>query len=73
MVTQFVKRPKRLQNIPPVSNLVNIPIRARLLAEEACGVVGIPPADRTDEEQQHTQHTNNKRGASCCIYYLLRK
>ena len=48
-------------------------MRAILLAEEACGVVGIPLPALIDEERQHTQQTNINIGASCCIYYLLRK
>jgi hypothetical protein len=43
-------------------------MRAIELAEEAAGVVGIPPADLTDEEQQHKQQTNINMGASCCIF-----
>jgi hypothetical protein len=46
-------------------------MRAIELAEEAAGVVGIPPADLTDEEQQHKQQTNINMGASCCIFFIM--
>jgi len=45
-------------------------MRAIQLVEEAMGVVGIPPADLTAEEEQHKQQTNINMGASCCIILL---
>ena len=50
---------------------MRVPIRAIELAEEAAGVVGIPPADLTDEEQQHKQQTNINMGASCRIFFII--
>ena len=46
-------------------------MRAIQLAEEAAGVVGIPPADLTDEEEQHKQLTNINMGAICCIFFIM--
>ena len=69
MVIRYVKHQRRLQstpqNKPPP---VNKPIQ---LAIEAAGVVGIPPADLMDEEQQHTQQTNINMGAICCIFFIM--
>jgi len=45
-------------------------MRAILLAEEACGVVGMPLPALIDEARQHTQQTNINMGASCCILLL---
>ena len=44
---------------------MSVPMRAIELAEEAAGVVGIPPADLTDEEQQHKQQSNINMAAYC--------
>lgn len=38
---------------------------------EAAGVVGIPPADLMDEEQQHKQQTNINMGATICICIIF--
>ena len=46
-------------------------MRAIELAEEAAGVVGIPPADLTDEEEQHKQQSNINIGAICCIFFIM--
>ena len=46
-------------------------MRAIELAEEAAGVVGIPTADLTDEEQQHKQQTNIHMGAICCLFFIM--
>jgi hypothetical protein len=60
VVIRYVKHQRRLQstpqNKPPP---VNKPIQ---LAIEAAGVVGIPPADLMDEEQQHTQQSSINMG-----------
>jgi len=50
---------------------MRVPMRAIELAEEAAGVVGIPPADLMDEEQQHKQQTNINMGAICCIFFII--
>jgi len=46
-------------------------MRAIQLAEEAAGVVGIPPADLTDEEEQHKQQSNINMGPSICICIII--
>ena len=71
MVIRYVKHQRRLQSTPQNSipkPPVNKPIQ---LAIEAAGVVGIPPADLMDEEQQHTQQTNINMGAICCIFFIM--
>ena len=75
MVIRYVKHQRRLQstpqNNPPPRAPIRVPMRAIELAEEAAGVVGIPPADLTDEEQQHKQQTNINMGAICCIFFIM--
>ena len=75
MVIRYVKHQRRLrstpQNNPPPSipkPPVNKPIQ---LAIEAAGVVGIPPADLMDEEQQDEQQTNINIGPSICICIII--
>jgi len=71
VVIRYVKHQRRLQSTPQNSipkPPVNKPIQ---LAIEAPGVVGIPPADLMDEEQQHTQQSNINMGAICCIFFII--
>ena len=71
MVIRYVKHQRRLQSTPQNSipkPPVNKPIQ---LAIEAAGVVGIPPADLMDEEQQHTQQSNINMGATICICIIF--
>ena len=74
MVIRYVKHQRRLQstpqNNPPIPPM-RVPMRAIQLAEEAAGVVGIPPADLTDEEQQHEQQTNINMGPSIFICIII--
>ena len=50
---------------------MRVPMRVIQLVEEAMGVVGIPPDDLTDEEEQHKQQTNINMGAICCIFFIM--
>ena len=75
MVIRYVKHQRRLQSTPqnnPPPSIPKPPVNKPIqLAIEAAGVVGIPPADLTDEEQQHKQQTNINMGASCCIFFIM--
>ena len=75
MVIRYVKHQRRLQSTPqnkaPPRPPMRVPMRAIELAEEAAGVVGIPPADLTDEEEQHKQQSNINIGAICCIFFIM--
>jgi len=46
-------------------------MRVIQLAEEAAGVVGIPPAEWIDEEQQLKQQTNINMGPTICICIIF--
>ncbi len=75
MVIRYVKHQRRLQSIPqnnPPPSIPKPPVNKPIqLAMEAAGVVGIPPADLMDEEQQHKQQTNINMGAICCIIFII--
>jgi hypothetical protein len=74
VVIRYVKHQRRLQSTPqnkPPIPPIRVPMRAIQLAEEAAGVVGIPPADLTDEEEQHKQQSNINIGAICCIFFIM--
>ena len=75
MVIRYVKHQRRLQSIPqnnPPPSIPKPPVNKPIqLAMEAAGVVGIPPADLMDEEQQHKQQTNINMGATICICIIF--
>jgi len=75
VVIRYVKHQRRLQSTPqnnPPPSIPKPPVNKPIqLAIEAAGVVGIPPADLMDEEQQHTQQTNINMGAICCIFFIM--
>jgi hypothetical protein len=75
VVIRYVKHQRRLQSIPqnnPPPSIPKPPVNKPIqLAIEAPGVVGIPPADLMDEEQQHTQQSNINIGAICCIFFII--
>jgi len=76
VVIRYVKHQRRLQstpqnNPPPRAPKPPVPMRVIQLVEEAVGVVGIPPADLMDEEQQHKQQSNINMGAICCIFFIM--
>ena len=74
MVIRYVKHQKKLQsthqNKPPRPP-TRVPMRVIQLAEEAAGVVGIPPAEWIDEEQQLKQQTNINMGPTICICIIF--